>query len=104
MTLAQAYDYASRVMTENMLARDAEEGIDAFIQKREPKWEGRSWFKNRDFAAQKAADAVGILVDADDRVAEFGEAGSRYQADIAGADHGYTHRLIPQPWLVRASC
>jgi enoyl-CoA hydratase/carnithine racemase len=41
MTLAQAYDYASRVMTENMLARDAEEGIDAFIQKREPKWEGR---------------------------------------------------------------
>ncbi|MFN4311098.1 MAG: enoyl-CoA hydratase [Ferrovibrio sp.] len=41
MTLAQAYDYASRVMTENMLAHDAEEGIDAFIQKREPKWEGR---------------------------------------------------------------
>src|SRR3546814_4385964 len=28
MPLAQAYDYASRVMTENMLARDAEEGID----------------------------------------------------------------------------
>lgn len=41
MPLAQAYDYASRVMTENMLARDAEEGIDAFIEKREPKWEGR---------------------------------------------------------------
>lgn len=41
MPLAQAYDYASRVMTENMLARDAEEGIDAFIQKREPTWEGR---------------------------------------------------------------
>jgi enoyl-CoA hydratase/carnithine racemase len=41
MPLAQAYDHASRVMTENMLARDAEEGIDAFIQKREPKWEGR---------------------------------------------------------------
>lgn len=39
--LAQAYDYASRVMTENMLARDAEEGIDAFIEKRDPKWEGR---------------------------------------------------------------
>lgn len=41
MPLAQAYDYASRVMTENMLARDAEEGIDAFIEKREPHWEGR---------------------------------------------------------------
>jgi len=41
MPLADAYDYASRVMTENMLARDAEEGIDAFLEKREPKWEGR---------------------------------------------------------------
>ena len=41
MPLEQAYDYASRVMTENMLARDAEEGIDAFLQKRPPVWEGR---------------------------------------------------------------
>jgi len=41
MPLAQGYDYASRVMTENMLARDAEEGIDAFIEKRDPNWEGR---------------------------------------------------------------
>jgi enoyl-CoA hydratase/carnithine racemase len=41
MPLAGAYDYASRVMTENMLARDAEEGIDAFLEKRAPKWEGR---------------------------------------------------------------
>lgn len=41
MPLAQAYDYASRVMTENMLARDAEEGIDAFLEKRQPTWEGR---------------------------------------------------------------
>lgn len=41
MPLAQAYDYASQVMTMNMLARDAEEGIDAFIEKRDPKWEGR---------------------------------------------------------------
>ncbi|WP_370155323.1 enoyl-CoA hydratase [Ferrovibrio sp.] len=41
LPLAQAYDYASRVMTENMLARDAEEGIDAFIEKRQPTWEGR---------------------------------------------------------------
>ncbi len=29
------------VMVENMLARDAEEGIGAFIDKREAKWEGR---------------------------------------------------------------
>ncbi|MCW5774315.1 MAG: enoyl-CoA hydratase [Rhodospirillaceae bacterium] len=41
MPLAEAYDYASRVMTENMLARDAEEGIDAFLEKRTPQWEGR---------------------------------------------------------------
>ena len=41
MPLAEAYAYTSRVMTDNMLARDAEEGIDAFLAKREPKWEGR---------------------------------------------------------------
>lgn len=40
LPLAQAYDHASRVMTENMLARDAEEGIDAFLQKRNPTWQG----------------------------------------------------------------
>jgi len=38
MDLAAAYDYTARVMTENMLKRDAEEGIDAFIEKREPTW------------------------------------------------------------------
>ncbi|HTK78957.1 MAG TPA: enoyl-CoA hydratase [Rhizomicrobium sp.] len=38
MPLAQAYDYASRVMTENMLNAEATEGICAFVQKREPKW------------------------------------------------------------------
>jgi enoyl-CoA hydratase/carnithine racemase len=41
MPLAEAYTFASRAMTENMLARDAEEGIDAFLAKRAPKWEGR---------------------------------------------------------------
>jgi enoyl-CoA hydratase/carnithine racemase len=41
MPLADAYDYASQVMVENMLARDADEGIDAFIEKRAPKWEDR---------------------------------------------------------------
>jgi len=41
MTLADAYRYASEVMVENMLARDAEEGIGAFIEKRSPSWEDR---------------------------------------------------------------
>jgi enoyl-CoA hydratase/carnithine racemase len=41
MPLADAYSYASEVMVENMLARDAEEGISAFIEKRDPKWEDR---------------------------------------------------------------
>jgi len=41
MPLAEAYRYASEVMTENMLARDAEEGIGAFIEKRKPTWEDR---------------------------------------------------------------
>ena len=41
MPLADAYNYASEVMVENMLARDAEEGIGAFIEKREPRWEDR---------------------------------------------------------------
>jgi len=39
--LKDAYRYAAEVMVENMLARDAEEGIDAFIEKRQPKWEDR---------------------------------------------------------------
>jgi enoyl-CoA hydratase/carnithine racemase len=39
MSLADAYRYAAEVMTENMMARDAEEGICAFIEKRDPKWE-----------------------------------------------------------------
>jgi enoyl-CoA hydratase/carnithine racemase len=41
MPLADAYQYASEVMVENMMARDAEEGISAFIDKRTPKWENR---------------------------------------------------------------
>ena len=39
MSLSDAYDYASRVMVENMLAQDAKEGIDAFINKRAPQWQ-----------------------------------------------------------------
>ena len=38
MSLTDAYRYAAEVMTENMMARDAEEGIGAFIEKRDPKW------------------------------------------------------------------
>jgi enoyl-CoA hydratase/carnithine racemase len=41
MNLADAYRYAAEVMTQNMMARDAEEGIGAFIEKREPKWQDR---------------------------------------------------------------
>jgi enoyl-CoA hydratase/carnithine racemase len=41
MPLADAYAYATRVMVDNMLARDAEEGIGAFVDKRDPTWEGR---------------------------------------------------------------
>jgi enoyl-CoA hydratase/carnithine racemase len=41
MALQEAYDYAARVMVENMLARDAEEGIGAFIEKRAPQWQDR---------------------------------------------------------------
>lgn len=38
MPLAEAYDYTARVMVENMMARDAEEGIGAFLEKRSPEW------------------------------------------------------------------
>jgi enoyl-CoA hydratase/carnithine racemase len=38
MPLAEAYDYASRVMAENMLHAEAGEGIGAFLEKREPIW------------------------------------------------------------------
>jgi enoyl-CoA hydratase/carnithine racemase len=38
--LADAYAYASQVMTENMMAMDAQEGIDAFLEKRKPQWKG----------------------------------------------------------------
>jgi enoyl-CoA hydratase/carnithine racemase len=41
MSLADAYQYASQVMAENMMAADAEEGIGAFIEKRAPKWQDK---------------------------------------------------------------
>ena len=39
--LAEAYAYTSQVMTDNMMVRDAEEGISAFVEKRTPTWEDR---------------------------------------------------------------
>ncbi|MFL2786599.1 MAG: enoyl-CoA hydratase [Paracoccaceae bacterium] len=39
MPLSDAYDYTGSVMAENMLFRDTEEGISAFIEKRDPNWE-----------------------------------------------------------------
>jgi enoyl-CoA hydratase/carnithine racemase len=41
MDLARAYDYAAEVMVQNMMARDAAEGISAFIEKRTARWEDR---------------------------------------------------------------
>ncbi|WP_243864933.1 enoyl-CoA hydratase [Halospina denitrificans] len=38
MPLAEAYEYASNVMVDNLLKPDAEEGINAFIDKRTPQW------------------------------------------------------------------
>ena len=41
MSLTEAYDFASNVMVENMLKLDAQEGIDAFIEKRKPNWQDK---------------------------------------------------------------
>jgi enoyl-CoA hydratase/carnithine racemase len=41
MGLDEAYRYTAEVMVENLLARDAEEGISAFVEKRAPKWQDR---------------------------------------------------------------
>jgi len=41
LDLAAAYAYASEVMARNMMAADAEEGIEAFLGKREPVWRDR---------------------------------------------------------------
>jgi enoyl-CoA hydratase/carnithine racemase len=39
--VADAYALASQAMADNMMAEDAAEGIDAFIEKRKPTWRGR---------------------------------------------------------------
>ena len=38
MPLSKAYKYTSEMMTLNMMAKDAKEGITAFLEKRPPKW------------------------------------------------------------------
>jgi len=41
MPLKNAYAYTSRMMTLNMMAQDAKEGISAFLEKRKPKWKNK---------------------------------------------------------------
>ena len=41
MPLEEAYKYTSEVMTENMMALDAKEGISAFLEKRIPNWKNK---------------------------------------------------------------
>ena len=41
MPLRKAYLYTSKMMTLNMMARDAHEGISAFLEKRKPKWKNK---------------------------------------------------------------
>jgi|TARA_B100001540_G_scaffold44985_1_gene40037 enoyl-CoA hydratase/carnithine racemase len=41
MPLKKAYEYTSRMMTLNMMAKDAKEGISAFLEKRKPRWKNK---------------------------------------------------------------
>jgi len=41
MPLRKAYAYTSRMMTINMMAMDAKEGISAFLEKRKPNWKNK---------------------------------------------------------------
>ena len=41
MSLEEAYKYTSKVMSENMMALDAREGISAFLEKRIPNWKNK---------------------------------------------------------------
>ena len=41
MPLSEAYKHASEVMSENMMALDAKEGIAAFLEKRIPNWKNK---------------------------------------------------------------
>ena len=41
MPLRDAYKYSSKMMSLNMMAQDAKEGISAFLEKRKPKWKNK---------------------------------------------------------------
>ena len=41
MPLNKAYAYTSKMMTLNMMAMDAKEGISAFLEKRKPNWKNK---------------------------------------------------------------
>ena len=41
MPLKKAYKYTSKMMTKNMMALDAKEGISAFLEKRSPNWKNK---------------------------------------------------------------
>ena len=41
MPLKKAYKYTSNIMTQNMMALDAKEGISAFLEKRSPSWKNK---------------------------------------------------------------
>ena len=41
MPLGDAYKFTSKMMTLNMMAMDAKEGISAFLEKRKPKWKNK---------------------------------------------------------------
>ena len=41
MPLRKAYSYTSKMMTLNMMAMDAKEGISAFLEKRKPVWKNK---------------------------------------------------------------
>ncbi len=41
MSLSDAYDFTSKVMVDNMMTFDAEEGINAFLDKRDPDWQDK---------------------------------------------------------------
>ena len=41
LSLEDAYDFTSKVMTQNMMMEDAEEGINSFLEKRDPDWKDK---------------------------------------------------------------
>ena len=41
MPLKKAYQFTSKMMTLNMMAQDAKEGISAFLEKRKPTWKNK---------------------------------------------------------------